>query len=84
MDDNPRRDSVIFAAQLWQQENALPSTMGKRALKTFSLPAAQRVTSHASNKFTICAMWCASWAACCHRRLATPEAQELLGWGCGT
>lgn len=29
MDDNPRRDSVIFAAQLWQQQDDLPDTIDK-------------------------------------------------------
>ncbi len=87
MDDNPRHDSVIFAAQLWQQENELPSTMAQVSSRLKDIQFASRAESHLTRQQQI------HHLRHVVRELGrllppgtrtSPEAQELLGWGCGT
>lgn len=87
MDDNPRRDSIIFAAQLWQQENALPNTMAQVNARVKDIQFSSRADSHITRQQQI------------HHlrhvvrelgrmlppaKQAMSEVKDLLGWGCGT
>lgn len=87
MDDNPRRDSIIFAAQLWQQANTLPTTMSQVNSRLKDIQFSSRAESHIARQQQI------HHLRHVVRELgrllpsdarATPEAKELLGWGCGT
>jgi len=87
MDDNPRQDSVIFAAQLWQQEGAVPETIAQVSSRLKDIQYASRAESHTERQQQI------HHLRHIVRELgrlmpatlrATPEAKELLGWGCGT
>lgn len=87
MDDNPRRDSVIFAAQLWQQENELPTTIAEVTGRLKDIQYSSRAESHTARQQQIH-----------HLRHVVRElgrllpagvrvkakTQELLNWGCGT
>jgi len=87
MDDNPRQDSVIFAAQLWQQEGAVPETIAQVSSRLKDIQYASRAESHAARQQQI------HHLRHIVRQLggllppavrAKPEAKALLGWGCGT
>lgn len=87
MDDNPRRDSVIFAAQLWQQEDKLPQTIAQVTSRLKDIQYSSRAKSHIARQQQI------HHLRHVVRELgrllppsaqATPEAKKLLGWGCGT
>lgn len=87
MDDRQRRDSVIFAAQLWQQSNELPNTIAQVTSRLKDIQYASRAENHTVRQQQI------HHLRHIVRELgrllpagtrATPEAKELLGWGCGT
>jgi NTE family protein len=87
MGDNPRRDSVIFAAQLWQQEDQLPHTIAQVASRLKDIQYSSRAESHVLRQQEI------HHLRHVVRELgrllppgaqATPEAKKLLGWGCAT
>lgn len=87
MDDNPRRNSIIFAAQLWQQENALPASLAQVNSRLKDIQFSSRAESHIMRQQQI------HHLRHVVRELGrllppaarnTPEAKELLGWGCGT
>lgn len=87
MDDNPRRDSVIFAAQLWQQEDAWPDTIAQVVSRLKDIQYASRAQSHTARQKQI------SHLRHVVRELgyllpqgvrAKPQVKELLGWGCST
>ncbi|PJC12615.1 MAG: patatin [Comamonadaceae bacterium CG_4_9_14_0_8_um_filter_60_18] len=87
MDDNPRQDSVIFAAQLWQQEGAVPETLAQVSSRLKDIQYASRAESHTARQQQI------HHLRHIVRELGrllpaatrnTPKAKELLGWGCGT
>ncbi len=87
MDDNPRQDSVIFAAQLWQQEGAVPETIAQVSSRLKDIQYASRAESHTARQQQI------HHLRHIVRELgrllpaavrSTPEAKELLGWGCAS
>ncbi|PKO72204.1 MAG: patatin [Betaproteobacteria bacterium HGW-Betaproteobacteria-14] len=87
MDDHPRRDSVIFAAQLWQQEDAEPQTIQHVMARLKDIQYSSRAASHIARQQQI------HHLRHVVRELgrlmpasarAKPEIKELLGWGCGT
>lgn len=87
MDDTPRRDSLIFAAQLWQQENELPNTMAQVNSRLKDIQFASRAESHLPRQQQIHHL--RHVVRELGRMLSatvrtTPEAQNLLRWGCGT
>ena len=87
MDDKPRRDSVIFAARLWQQENKDPYSIGQVMSRLKDIQFSSRVENHSLRQQQIH-----------HLRHIVRElgrllpenvrakrnAKELLDWGCGT
>lgn len=50
MDDRPRRHSVIFTAQLWQQEDELPNTITQVASRMKDIQYASRTESHTARQ----------------------------------
>lgn len=87
MDDNPRQDSVIFAAQLWQQEGVVPDSIAQVSSRLKDIQYASRAESHVARQQQI------HHLRHIVRQLgellppavrAKPEAKALLGWGCGT
>lgn len=87
MDDHPRRDAVIFAAQLWQQTDELPNTIAQVSSRLKDIQYSSRAETHTARQQQI------HHLRHIVRELgrllpagtrATPEAKELLGWGCGT
>ncbi|RBA23585.1 patatin-like phospholipase family protein [Herminiimonas fonticola] len=87
MDDNPRRDSVIFAAQLWQQEDKAPHSINRVMSRYKDIQYASRAESHTMHQQQI------HHLRHIVRELgnllpekirATTASQELIDWGCGT
>jgi NTE family protein len=87
MDDNPRRNAVIFAAQLWQQKGNAPDSIGKVMSRLKDIQFSSRADSHIAQQHKIH-----------HLRHIVRElgkfmpddigssaaVKELLSWGCGT
>lgn len=87
MDDNPRRNAVIFAAQLWQQEGDAPDSIAKVMSRLKDIQFSSRADSHIAQQHKIH-----------HLRHIVRElgkfmpddignsaaVRELLSWGCGT
>ncbi len=87
MDDKPRRNSVIFSAQLWQQENELPSTLEQVSSRVKDIQFASHTDSHLVRQQQIHHL--RHVVRMMGRLLpagarATPEVRELLAWGCDT
>jgi NTE family protein len=87
MDDRPRRDAVIFAAQLWQQQQALPDTLAQVNARMKDIQYASRIDSHLSRQQQIHQLRHVVRALghlLPSQVRATEQVRELLSWGCGT
>lgn len=87
MEDNPRRNSLIFSAQLWQQEATAPGSIDAVMSRLKDIQFSSRADGQIAQQQKIH-----------HLRHIVRElgkllpdgvknraaAQELLGWGCGT
>lgn len=87
MDDNPRRNSVIFATQIWQHEGDAPDSIARVMSRLKDIQFSSRADSHIAQQCRIH-----------HLRHIVRElgklmpdelrnradARELLGHGCGT
>src|SRR6185295_6535797 len=87
LDDKPRRDSVIFAVQMWNPEGPEPETLWQVMGRQKDIQYASRATSHIARQKQI------HHLRHIIRQLAkklpektrtTEEARELASWGCGT
>jgi NTE family protein len=87
LDDNPRRDSVIFAVNVWQASGPEPESIWQVMGRQKDIQYASRADSHIARQKQI------------HRlrhvirelakrvpanRRHTPVIEELASWGCGT
>jgi len=87
LDDNPRRDSVIFAVNVWQPTGPEPASVWEVLGREKDIQYASRSDSHIARQKQI------------HRlrhvirelskslpleKQDTPEARELASWGCAT
>lgn len=86
-DDNPRRDSLVFAVQLWQGAGDAPQTMWQVSGRQKDIQFSSRVDSHVHRQSQIH-----------HLRhivreltrqlpasaLARPDVRAMTGYGCGT
>jgi NTE family protein len=87
LDDHPRRDSVIFAVQLWPAHGREPKSVWQAMSRQRDIQYSSRAESHLERQKQI------------HRlrhvireleqyipadQRDAPEVRELLGWGCGT
>lgn len=87
LDDNPRRDSVIFAAQLWQEDDEAPDSLVGVVSRMKDLLYSSKHASHVARQQQIHHL--RHVVRELGKRLpeserAKPEVQELLGWGCST
>ncbi|MGL1833451.1 patatin-like phospholipase family protein [Rhodocyclaceae bacterium SMB388] len=85
MDDQPRRDSLIFSARLWQQEGEAPASIGEVMSRLKDIQFSSRADHHIEQQREIH-----------HLRHVVRElgkllpdkarsaAEGLLDWGCGT
>lgn len=87
MDDHPRRDAVIFAAQLWQLSGNDPQTLRQVMDRHKDIRYASRAESHVAGQQRL------HHLRHVVRELggflpdsarALPEVKALLGWGCAT
>ena len=87
MDDDPRRDSVIFTTRLWQQEDHAPQSIGRVMSRLKDVQYSSRAESHTARQQQIHHL--RHVVRELGRRSpenvrAQPEVKELLGWGCGS
>jgi len=87
MDDHPRRDSLIFAARLWQEEDEIPQSLGNVISRLKDIQYSSRAESHLARQQQIHQLRHVV------RELgsllpesvrAKPQVGELLGLGCCT
>ncbi len=87
MNDNPRRDSIIFAAELWQQEGGTPGSIHEVVSRQKDIQYASRGESHTLRQQEI------HHLRHIVRKLGDllpatlkerDDVRELLSWGCGT
>jgi NTE family protein len=87
LDDNPRRDSVIFAVNVWQPEGPEPESIWQVIGRQKDIQYASRADSHISRQKQI------HHLRHIIRELTgklppsvhdTPQVRELAGYGCGT
>src|SRR3990167_5873339 len=86
-DDNPRRNSLVFAVQLWQPDGDAPQSMWQVSGRQKDIQFSSRVDSHVQRQSQI------------HQlrhivreltrqlpasALAQPDVRDMAGYGCGT
>lgn len=87
MDDNPRRDSLIFSAQLWQQEGEAPQSIDAVISRQKDIQFGSRAESHTTRQQQIHHLRhiVRELGALLPEGLRhTPQTKELLAWGCST
>lgn len=87
LDDKPRRDSLIFAVNVWHQEAPEPSSIWQVMARQKDIQFASRADSHIARQKQIHRLRhvireLAAQIPEARRRL--PKVQELADWGCGT
>jgi NTE family protein len=87
MDDDPRRDSVIFSTRLWQQEDETPQSLARVMSRLKEVQYSSRAGSHTARQQQIHHL--RHIVRELGRRLpeavrAQKEVKQLLGWGCGS
>jgi NTE family protein len=86
-DDNPRRNSLVFAVQLWQGSGVAPQTMWQVSGRQKDIQFSSRVDSHVQRQAQIHQL--RHIVRELTRRLpasvlARPDVREMTGYGCGT
>lgn len=87
MNDRPRRDAVIFAAQLWQQTGEDPRTLQQVMDRDKDIRFASRAESHIADQRRLHHLRHVVrelGAFLPEDARALPEVRALLGWGCAT
>jgi NTE family protein len=87
LDDKPRRDSVIFAVQMWNPEGPEPETLWQVAGRQKDIQYASRAKSHIARQKQIHHLRHVIRELEKHipgRQRASPEVKELASWGCNT
>lgn len=85
--DNPRRDSVIFAVQLWNPEGNEPRSLWQIQDRQKDIQFSSRDTTHVLEQQRIHKLRHIIRELVKHmpaKQKASPEVAELAGWGCGT
>jgi len=87
LDDNPRKDSVIFAVQMWNPEGPEPETLWQVMGRQKDIQYASRADSHIARQKQIHHL--RHIIRELSRRIpeaarASAEVKELTSWGCGT
>jgi NTE family protein len=87
LDDNPRKDSVIFNVQLWNPEGPEPETLWQVMGRQKDIQYASRSKSHIARQKQIHHLRHVIRELYKHvpeKLRNSPEVRELNGWGCGT
>ncbi|MBC7781861.1 MAG: patatin-like phospholipase family protein [Proteobacteria bacterium] len=86
-DDNPRRDSVVFAVQLWNTEGPEPETLWQVTGRHKEIQYASRATSHTARQAQIHHMRHIIRELSLHLpedARSREDVKELAAWGCAT
>ena len=87
LDDNPRRDSVIFAVNVWHQTGDEPQSIRQVASRQKDIQYASRDSSHIKRQKQIHQLRHVIrelTRQLSERERASPKVRELASWGCGT
>jgi NTE family protein len=87
LDDKPRRDSVIFAVQMWNPEGRDPETLWEVAERQKDIQYASRAKSHIARQKQIHHLRHIIRELAKHvpeKDRESADVKELASWGCGT
>jgi NTE family protein len=87
LDDKPRKDSVIFAVQMWNPEGRDPETLWEVAGRQKDIQYASRAKSHIARQKQIHHLRHIIRELAKHvpeRTRESAEVKDLVSWGCGT
>jgi NTE family protein len=87
LDDNPRRDSLIFAVHMWNPEGPEPETMWQVMGRHKDIQYASRAASHIARQQELHRLRHVIRELAAHvpeRRRKSASVRELAAWGCGT
>jgi NTE family protein len=87
LDDKPRKDSVIFAVQMWNPEGPEPATLWEVAGRQKDIQYASRAKSHIARQKQIHHLRHIIRQLEKHipeKERASPEVKELASWGCNS
>jgi NTE family protein len=87
LDDKPRRDSLIFAVNVWHQTGPEPESIWQVMARQKDIQYASRADSHITRQKQIHRLRHVIrelTRAMSPAQRARPEVQELASWGCGT
>jgi NTE family protein len=87
LDDKPRRDSLIFAVQMWNPEGPDPQTLWEVAARQKDIQYASRAKSHIARQKQIHHLRHVIRELVKQlpeRARGSDEVKELASWGCGT
>ena len=87
LDDRPRRDSVIFAVNVWHQSAPEPASIREVIARQKDIQFASRADSHIARQKQIHRLRHVIRELNKHipaEEQSDPEVQELASWGCGT
>ncbi len=87
LDDKPRKDSVIFAVQMWNPEGPEPETLWQVMGRQKDIQYASRARSHIARQKQIHHLRHVIRELSLHLprgRESDPDVKDLLSWGCGT
>ena len=87
LDDKPRKDSLIFAVQMWNPEGPDPETLWEVTGRQKDIQYASRATSHIARQKQIHHLRHIVRELAKHlpeSERNSPAVKELASWGCGT
>jgi len=87
LDDKPRRDSVIFAVQVWNPDGSEPETLWEVAGRQKDIQYASRAKNHIARQKQIHHLRHIVRELAKHvpeKVRESAEVKELASWGCGT
>ena len=87
LDDKPRRDSLIFSANMWQPDGAEPQTLAKVMARYKDIQYASRATSHITRQQQIHRLRHIIRDLAAHitpEQRDAPAVREMLAYGCAT
>ena len=87
MDDNPRRNSVIFAVQLWNPAGPEPESLWQISGRQKDIQFSSRSTTHVAEQQKIHKLRHIIRELVKHvpaAQRSRPDVAELAAWGCGT
>lgn len=87
LEDRPRRDSLIFAVDVWNPEGPLPESLWQVAGREKDIQYASRANSHIARQKQIHHLRhviLEMLKAMPEKLRNSPEIKELAGWGCKT